>query len=242
MKAIAGGVRGLRIAYSPTLGYAEVDQEVARIVDSGAKLLADLGAEVELLEHLFDDPSETLATIMLPGVANAFRVFGFTEEQLSRITPALRASAEKGASIGIVEYLAAREKRERLGATMRRFHKRYDLLVTPVLAAPPIGAEETGSDDPRYRHIPNMTPFTAAFNLTKQPAASVPVGLTADGLPVGMQVVGPLYADALVMRACHAIEQARPLARPDLAAVRRAAAGKPTPRGVASMIEAQAEM
>jgi len=239
--ALQGGVKGLRIAYSPTLGFAEVDTEVAALVDRGARLLADLGATVETVESVFEDPTDTLWTVMLPGVANAFRVFGFTDAQLERITPGLRASAEKGAAVGIVEYLAAREKREQLGAIMRRFHERYDLLVTPVLATPPIGAEESAPSHPRYRHITNMTPFTPAFNLTKQPAASVPVGLTSDGLPVGMQVVGPLYGDSLVLRACHAIEMAQAFPRPDLEPVRQAAAKLPSePKGLLSMRNALA--
>ena len=237
--ALAGGIKGLRIAYSPTLGYAAVDAEVAALVENGAKLLADLGADVEIVERIFDDPTDILLPIMLPGVANAFRFFGFTEAQKALIGATVRASAEKGAAIGMVEYLAARDKREQLGALMRKFHERYDLLVTPVLATPPLGAEESQSSDPRHAHIKNMTPFTAAFNLTRQPAASVPIGLTSDGLPVGMQVVGPLYGDALVMRACHAIETARAFPQPDLARLARMPRPKDQPKGLVAMNEAR---
>lgn len=239
---IGRGVAGLRIAYSPTLGYAEVDPEVAAIVERGVKLLADLGAEVEIVERIFDDPAEYLPTLMLPGVANAFRLFGFSEADKALMNPRLVENAERGARISVVDYLEARERREKLGAHMRRFHERYDLLVTPTLATPPIGAEEDMPSDPRYRHIRNPVPFTAAFNLTKQPAASAPVGLTADGLPVGMQVVGPLYADALVMRVCHALEMAQPMRRPDLSRLRGHPLAAPVPRGIASMIEAQSEL
>jgi aspartyl-tRNA(Asn)/glutamyl-tRNA(Gln) amidotransferase subunit A len=240
--ALTDGLTGLRIAYSPTLGYAEVDPEIAAIVQDGVKLLEDLGATVEVVDHVFDDPSSVLQTIMLPGVANAFRVFGFTEADKALMLPRLVDSAERGARISVLEFLAAREQREQLGAHMRRFHERYDLLVTPTLSIPAIGAEEDEPSDPRYRKIKNRTPFNAAFNLTKQPAASVPVGLTADGLPVGMQVVGALYADALVLRACHAVEMARPFRKPDLDAVRRFPVSAAVPRGLASMHEAQAEL
>jgi aspartyl-tRNA(Asn)/glutamyl-tRNA(Gln) amidotransferase subunit A len=242
VKAIQGGVKGLRIAYSLTLGYAQVDGEVAKLVEAGVKLLGELGAEVEIVEKIFDDPIETLLTCMLPGVANAFRFFKFTDAQQALIGADVRESARKGAAISIVDYLAACDRREQLGALMRRFHERYDLLVTPVLAAPPIGAEESTSSDPRHKNITNMTPFTAAFNLTKQPAASVPVGLTSDGLPVGMQVVGPLYGDALVMRACHAIEQARAFPRPDLSRLLKLPRPEGIPRGIAAMNEAKVEM
>lgn len=241
LSAIEGGVAGLRIAYSPTLGFAEVDPEVAAIVERGVRLLQELGAEVERVEHVFDDPSEMLRTIMLPGVANAFRLFGFSDADKALMMPRLVESAERGAQIPIVAFLEARERREKLGALMRRVHEKYDLLVTPTMPIPPIGAEEEAPSDPRYQRFQNLAPFTGAFNLTKQPAASVPVGVTADGLPVGMQVVGPLYGDALVMRACHAIEMAQPFARPDLERL-LAFPASGTPRGLASMREAQSEL
>jgi aspartyl-tRNA(Asn)/glutamyl-tRNA(Gln) amidotransferase subunit A len=179
---------------------------------------------------------------MMPGMANAFRLFGFTEADKALMNPRLVETAAKGAQISVVNFLAAREKREHLGAQMRRFHEKYDLLVLPTQNMPPIGAEEEEPADPRYRKLKPWLPVNAAFNLTKQPAASVPVGLTADGLPVGMQVVGPLYADALVMRACHAVEMARPFAKPNLDRVRNFPISAPVPRGIASMIEAQSEL
>lgn len=242
LAALDRGIAGLRVAYSPTLGFADVDPEVAAIVEGGVKLLAELGAKVEVVDRIFDDPTDMLGTLMLPGVANAFRVFGFTDAEKALMNPRLVESAEKGARIPVLDFLAARERREQLGAQMRKFHERYDLLVTPTLSAPAIGAEESEPSDPRYRKLRHLTPFNAAFNLTKQPAASVPVGLTQDGLPVGMQIVGPLYADALVLRACHAVEMARPFVRPDLSRIGRFPIDEPVPRGIASMLEAQSEL
>jgi aspartyl-tRNA(Asn)/glutamyl-tRNA(Gln) amidotransferase subunit A len=242
LDGIAGGVKGLRIAYSPTLGFAEVDPEVAAIVAAGAKLLEELGAHVEMVEHVMDDPFPMLGTLMAPGLANAFRVFGFTEAEKALMLPRLVETAARGAAIPLMDYLAAREMREQLGARMRAFHERYDLLVTPVCAIPGCDADSDTPRDPRHARFTNPTPFGAAFNLTKQPAASVPVGLTADGLPVGMQVVGPLHGDALVLRACHAIEQARPMPAPDLAALRNSPFAEAVPRGIASQREAMAAM
>jgi aspartyl-tRNA(Asn)/glutamyl-tRNA(Gln) amidotransferase subunit A len=179
---------------------------------------------------------------MMPGMANAFRLFGFTNADKALMNPRLVETATKGAQISVVDFLAAREKSEQFGAQMRRFHETYDLLVLPSQSTPPIGADEEVSTDPRYSRLKPWLPVNASFNLTKQPAASVPIGLTADGLPVGMQVVGQLYADALVMRACHAVEMARPFAKPDLDRVRDFPISAPVPRGIASMIEAQAEL
>jgi len=240
LDGIADGVAGLRIAYSPTLGFAEVEPEVAAIVAAGARLLEGLGAQVELVEHVMDDPSAILGSLMAPGLANAFRVFGFTAAEQAMMLPRLVETAARGAAIPLLDYLAAREGREALGARMRAFHERYDLLVTPACSIPGTDADTDAPRDPRLARFPNPTPFGAAFNLTKQPAASVPVGLTRDGLPVGMQVVGPLYGDALVLRACHAIEQARPMPAPDLAALRQSPFAEPVPRGLASQREATA--
>lgn len=242
LAALQGGVKGLRIAYSPTLGFGEVDSEVAALVADGVKLLESMGAKVDLVDRVFDDPSGFLFTIMMPGMANAFRLFGFTNADKALMNPRLVETATKGAQISVVDFLAAREKSEQFGAQMRRFHETYDLLVLPSQSTPPIGADEEVSTDPRYSWLKPWLPVNASFNLTKQPAASVPIGLTADGLPVGMQVVGPLYADALVMRACHAVEMARPFAKPDLDRVRDFPISAPVPRGIASMIEAQAEL
>ncbi|WP_439552029.1 amidase [Falsiroseomonas sp.] len=237
---IEGGVKGLRIAYSPTLGFAKVDPEVAAIVAAGVKALEAMGAIVEIVDHVMDDPSAMLGTLMAPGLANAFRIFGFTEAQQALMLPRLVETAARGAAVPMMAYLAAREAREKLGARMRAFHERYDLLVTPVGAIPGCDADADAPRDPRYAAFANPLPFGAAFNLTKQPAASVPVGVTASGLPVGMQVVGPLYADALVLRACLAIEQALPMPAPDLAALRHSPFAEAIPRGLLSQREAMA--
>jgi aspartyl-tRNA(Asn)/glutamyl-tRNA(Gln) amidotransferase subunit A len=91
------------------------------------------------------------------------------------------------------------------------FHERYDLLVTPTL---PLAAFEAGAEVPAgwpHRRWTSWTPFSYPFNLTQQPAASVPCGFTSGGLPVGLQIVGPRHADARVLRAAHAYQTANPL-------------------------------
>ncbi len=95
---------------------------------------------------------------------------------------------------------------------MTRFHRSWDLLLTPSL---PIPAFEVGRFMPKgdeVRDWIDWTPFTYPFNLTQQPAASIPCGFTADSLPVGLQIVGPMRRDDLVLRAARAFEQARPFA------------------------------
>jgi len=97
--------------------------------------------------------------------------------------------------------------------------QRYDLLVTPTVAVPAFAARpaDHASFDPQA--MLGWTPFSYPFNLTQQPACTIPCGLTSDGLPMGLQLVGPMFGDALVLRGARAYESARPIPRPDLAAL-----------------------
>jgi aspartyl-tRNA(Asn)/glutamyl-tRNA(Gln) amidotransferase subunit A len=229
---------GLRIAFSPTLGFGVVDPEIAGIVARAAERFRELGARVDVVDHVMDDPSAILGPIMLAGLVNAFRVFGFTPDDEAQMHPKLRAYVDAGRKVSLMDFHAAKEKREALTTQMRLFHREYDLLLTPTLSIAGIGAEEDEPSDPRYAHIPDWKPFVAPFNLTCQPAASLPVGLSADGLPVGMQVVGPLYGDKRVLDACHVYEAAFPFARPDLDALRDCEPENAVPAGIRSMREA----
>jgi aspartyl-tRNA(Asn)/glutamyl-tRNA(Gln) amidotransferase subunit A len=101
-----------------------------------------------------------------------------------------------------------------LGERMGRFHRTYDLLLTPTL---PITAFPKGADVPPGWHSSDWTswtPYSYPFNLTQQPAITVPCGLSSGGLPIGLQLVGPMFADALVLRAAHAYERLHPAPRP----------------------------
>ena len=99
---------------------------------------------------------------------------------------------------------------------MNLFHRDYDLLLTPALSITAFDAGKDVADSMLQKRWTDWTPFSYPFNLTQQPAASVPCGLTRAGLPVGLQIVGPRYADARVLRAARAFESARPFALPDL--------------------------
>jgi len=101
-------------------------------------------------------------------------------------------------------------------AYMNLFHCDFDLLVTPTVAvrAFDVGREIPPSAD--SKRWTDWTPFTYPFNLTGQPAATIPCGFTRAGLPIGLHIVGPRYADSLVLRAARAFESARPINLPDL--------------------------
>jgi aspartyl-tRNA(Asn)/glutamyl-tRNA(Gln) amidotransferase subunit A len=207
------GVRGLRIAFSPTLGFAAVEPEVAELVASAAAAFAELGARVEQVDPGFEDPIAVFRTHWYVGAANLLR--GFTGEQRAKMDPGLQEIGAAGERTPLMDYLAAVNRRGELGARMRRFHETFDLLLTPSV---PIAAFTAGQERPDPARQPrwiDWAPFSNPFNLTQQPAASVPCGLTAAGLPVGLQIVGPMFADALVLRAARAFEAAHPWPLPE---------------------------
>ncbi|MEU5987712.1 amidase [Spirillospora sp. NPDC047418] len=209
----ADDLTGLRVAFSPDLGFAtRVDPEVAASVAAAAEFFTELGAKVEQADPgLGGDPVEEFEVLWFAGAAKV--VEHLAPEARARLDPGLREICEQGARYSAVEYLTATARRMELGRRMGLFHERYDLLLTPTM---PIAAFEAGREAPAGSPSPrwtSWTPFTYPFNMTQQPAANLPCGFTADGLPIGLQVVGARHADALVMTACAAYERARPWKR-----------------------------
>ena len=213
------GVRGLRIAYSADLGYASVDPEIAALVKKAALRFAELGAIVEEKDPGFENAADTFAKHWFPGAAYLLSTIPAKKHEL--IDPALRDTARQGAAFSPMELLAAAQKRGALGLHMQLFHQTYDLLLTPTL---PLAAFEAGqevADQLKQKRWTDWSPFSYPFNLTQQPAATVPCGLTSEGLPVGLQIVGPRYADALVLRAARAFESLSPVPSPDLSKLKK---------------------
>ena len=207
--ALEGGVAGLRIASSPTLGFAEVAPDVAAAVAGAVVTLADLGAHVEEVDPGFADPLPAWETIWHTGAAQA--TAHHDEAARARMDPGLQRIVDDGRARSAVDHLDAQAARAALAVQMGLFHQRYDLLVTPTL---PLTAFAAGVDVPEGwpdDRWPTWTPFSYPFNLTQQPAVSVPCGFGADGLPVGLQIVGARGADALVLRAARAYEEAHPV-------------------------------
>ncbi|NIA70190.1 amidase [Pelagibius litoralis] len=208
------GIEGLRVAFSPSLGGHQVDPEVAALVAKAAWAFADLGAKVELAEPDLSGSDQVFRCLWYAGAANLMRRFDAAAQE--EMDPGFREIAAEGARYSLLDYLAAVGRREELTVATNLFHTDYDLLITPSL---PIEAFDAGVEVPAGRAMtrwPDWTPFSYPFNLTQQPAASLPCGLTAAGLPIGLQIVGPRYADALVLRASRAFEAAFPWSFPDL--------------------------
>jgi aspartyl-tRNA(Asn)/glutamyl-tRNA(Gln) amidotransferase subunit A len=209
--ALAHGVEGLRIAFSPTLGFARVDPEVAAALEDAARIFETLGAKVERVDAVMDDPTDVFRMIWASCAALTLR--GFPDTARAVMDPGLVELAAYGESLDHMTYMEADYVRGLLGAQMREFHRRFDLLLTPAEPTAAFAIDRQVAH-PGQRDWIDWTPFTFPFNLTGQPAASVPCGLSVDGLPLAIQVVGRLYEDALVMRACHAFQSARPLGVP----------------------------
>jgi aspartyl-tRNA(Asn)/glutamyl-tRNA(Gln) amidotransferase subunit A len=168
-----------------------------------------MGATVEQCDPGFQDPLEIFNIHWYAGAANALRAY--SEKLREMMDSGLIEIANEGAEYSVLDYLEAVGRRSELAIHMGRFHIEYDLLLTPAV---PIPAFEAGREVPAgspHRRWTSWTPFTSPFNLTQQPAASVPCGFTSAGLPVGLQIVGAKYEDALVLRAAHAYQTANPL-------------------------------
>ena len=207
------GIAGLRIAFSPTLGYARgVDPEIAAAVAAAAAELAELGAVVEAVDPGFDDPLEITTGLWFTG---AWTVWNQLNAQQQAVTdPDFAAEAALGSELSNLDVQRLNLRRTELGSHMRQFMTRFDLLVTPSVAVPAFEARPAGHTPMDPVSMLGWTPFSYPFNLTQQPACTIPCGLTSTGLPIGLQVVGPMFADALVLRAARAYEQRHPIPRP----------------------------
>ena len=205
---LADGVRGLRIAFSPDLGYVKnVDPEVAAAVRNAAESFSALGAHVDETAPGFADPEEITTKLWFVGSMTI--VGNLTPEQVALTDPALRWQAEEGRNISVAQLQQLVLRRGELGSFMRQFHQRYDLLLTPGVSVPAFEAKAPGEWELALPKFLGWTPFSFPFNLTQQPAAVVPCGLTRSGLPVSVQIVGPMHGDALVLRAARAYESTR---------------------------------
>jgi len=202
------GLRGLRIAWSPTLGYAQhVDPGVAESVAKAVLLLVDLGAHVEQVDPGFDDPLEISTGLWFAGSWTVWNTL--SPEQQALVDPDFRAQALLGEKLSLLDVQRLHLQRGALGSLMRQFMQRFDLLVTPSVAVPAFKARPAGHSPMNAVAMLGWTPFSYPFNLTQQPASTVPCGLTAAGLPIGLQFVGPMFGDALVLRASRSYEAAR---------------------------------
>jgi aspartyl-tRNA(Asn)/glutamyl-tRNA(Gln) amidotransferase subunit A len=207
LDGLEDGVVDLRIALSPTLGYGHNDPEIDAAVCTAAQVFADAGAHVEEVDPDITDCVDAFHTLWFTGAAKVVEQYG--EGAIEDVDPRLRdAIAEYGTDVSAAAYLDATAERMDLGVRMGAFHDRFDLLLTPTMPIPAFGKGRDAPDGWPSTLWTSWTPYTYPFNMTQQPALSLPCGRTLDERPIGLQVVGPRHADALVLRAGRAYERA----------------------------------
>ena len=210
MANLNGGVRGWRIAWSPDLGYAPVEPEVARVAGAAARLFEELGAEVEEPNLVIDDPFPAFWDIFATAT---YASYGhLLPEHRAEFTDYARRSLEHGESVTGADMSRALLRVDQLRRQLEIFFDQFDLLLTPTMAVPAFAIDQQpsvigGRDvDPAWGYLP----YTFPINMTGQTASSVPCGFSADGLPIGLHLIGPRAAEAKVLQASAAFEQARP--------------------------------
>jgi aspartyl-tRNA(Asn)/glutamyl-tRNA(Gln) amidotransferase subunit A len=208
-QSLEGDLAGLRVAYSATMGFAAVDPEIATIVREATLRLRMRGAVVDEIDPPFADPFPIYDAIRL---ANRSMSVGRMSADAVRLMDPILANIEKrAATVTAAKFRIAMQERAKYGEQMQAFLGTYDILVTPTMPVPPlpISAKQDDPESDEWYRVGgrNWAPFGLPFNLTQQPAASLPCGLTKDGLPVGMQIAARKYRDALVLKVSHAYER-----------------------------------
>ncbi len=201
---------GKRIAFSPRMGYVKrIDAEVEALVKTAVKHLEDLGAHVELADPPGGDPGDIFQKIWWSGAG--YLLGDLPEEKRAQLDPGLRYMAEIGNGFTKKQFIDANASRGVYGTQMRVFMEKYDFLVTPSVATTAFDVNQLSPLDDDGRAWMAWTPFSFPFNLTQQPAASVPCGFASNGLPVGLQIVGRMFDDMGVLAASYAYETSNPL-------------------------------
>ncbi len=210
--AVAQSLEGLRVAWSVDLGYAAVDAEVARIAAEGARVFEDLGCVVEEPQISLQHPIEYFMTIFSTGAYVSYK--DLYEQKRGLLTNYVRGNLALGESTTGEEFVKAMLAYQRVRSQADDIMEEYDLLLTPTMSVPAFQVGQFPrvidgqSVDPRLGYMP----YTPVFNLTGQPAASVPCGFTEDGMPIGLHIVGRRGEEETVLRASAAFEEARPWA------------------------------
>lgn len=207
--ASESSVAGLRVAYSPTLGYARPDADVVAVVERAVRNLEDLGCNVEQVDQVFEkDPADLWTAEFYAGVGTRLR--SFVEKQRDLLDPGVAEVLEAALSQDMRCYYEKVFERYTFREKMRMFFEKFDILVSPVL---PVSSLDVGLDIPPHlsdRNLVSWVYYTYPFNLTGQPAAAVCAGIADNGMPVGLQIVGRALGEYDVVRIASAFERMQP--------------------------------
>ena len=206
MGATRAPVAGLKVAYSPTFGYAKADADVLRVVDAAAKTIEALGCHVEVVDSIFEkDPADIWAAEFYAGVGTRLR--SFVENQRDLLDPAVAEVLEAALKQDMRSYYERVFERYAFREKMRLVFEKYDVLISPVL---PVSSLDVGKNIPDHltdRNLVSWVYYTYPFNLTGQPAGTICAGTAENGMPVGLQIVGRALAECDVVRLAAAYQR-----------------------------------
>ena len=202
--ARANFLRGKRVALSPTLGYHEPAPAVRAAIERAGRAFAELGATVEPADPFSESPWPIFEVLSGAGMWALLR--SMAPDKIALMDPGLVALCRSGQAITQEQYVDAAGKRVALGVALNRFFERYDLVLSPTMPIPAAYADPRSDGAPDPTNSRDWLTYTWAFNLTRNPSASIPCGFEG-GLPVGLMVTGPLYGDLGVLQACRAFEE-----------------------------------
>lgn len=214
--AMEGGVSGLKLAYAPHLNGAVPDADVTAALDRALGVLSDLGADIVEVDDMFPRPVRPVfEVIYATAMARIRAVYPNTGDVA--VDPGFEAMADTGDTISAVSFAEALYERDVAATALNVFFQGFDALLTPQM---PLTAFEAGHDFPPDRgmsHWFDWSPYTYPFNFTNHPAATMPCGFGADGLPVAFQVVAPRYCEDRIFRIAAAYESENPIKIPGIA-------------------------
>ena len=205
LTALGSDISRLRIAVSSTLGYAQPDPNVLLVLNNAASVFEKLGCEVVHIDSVFEtDPADLWTAEFYAGVGTRLRPF--LEKDRALLDPAVAQILDAALSQGMRDYYEKVFARYAFRERVRSFFLSYDILLTPVA---PVSSIDTGKNIPDHlldRNLVSWIFYTYPFNLTGQPALTIPGGVDAEGMPIGIQLVGRTLREVDVIAAASAFE------------------------------------
>src|ERR1700733_9865738 len=198
----------VRVAWAPTLGYAEVDSEVLAACERAVGVLESLGAQITTIDTVFDeDPVGDWLTLVGVCQLRTMRPF-FDHPRWDDVDPVLRAIVDGAKATTGEQVVRVLDRCHEMNLSLVDLFHDVRILITPTCSgvAPPLGS--TGASVVNGEVSYNWVQFTYPFNMTRSPAATVCAGLSSAGLPIGLQLIGPQHGDLVVLRTAAALEAA----------------------------------